>query len=50
MAKESPNTKAKGETAFQRFQRLAKKLIAVPKAEADKAKPQIERSSRKSGR
>ena len=30
MAKDSPNTKPKTETPFQRFERLAKKLVAVP--------------------
>jgi hypothetical protein len=31
MAKDSQNTKPKTETPFQRFERLTKKLIAVPK-------------------
>ena len=38
MAKENLNTKPMKKTgmAFQRFEKLAKRLIAVPKAEADK--------------
>jgi hypothetical protein len=31
MAKENPSTKAKEQTAFQKFEQLARKLIAVPK-------------------
>ena len=43
MAKEPPATKPEDETPFQRFQRLAKKIIAVPKEktqEMEKGKPQ----------
>jgi len=36
MAKDSP--KPKTETPFQKFQALARKIVRVPKAEADKGK------------
>jgi len=35
MAKDSP--KAKSETPFQRFERLTRKLVRVPKQKADKS-------------
>jgi hypothetical protein len=31
MAKENPDTKPKGETPFQRFERLVAKIVRVPK-------------------
>ena len=45
MAKENPNTKPKAETPFRKFERLTKKLLAVPKergkeARGDKPQPQ----------
>jgi hypothetical protein len=43
MAKESP--KPKTETPFQKFERMARKLVAVPKREADKVKQQRVRKS-----
>ena len=32
MAKENPDTKPKAMTPFQKFERLARKLVKVPKA------------------
>lgn len=37
MAKQQPNTR-ESETPFQRFERLARRLVAVPKREVDKAR------------
>jgi hypothetical protein len=36
--KQKPTKQAGTETPFQRFQRLTKRLIAVPKEQAQKAK------------
>lgn len=36
MAKENPNTK--NETAFQRFERLARRIVRVPKDKAQEPK------------
>ena len=36
MQKDHPPPKPGSETPFQRFQRLAKKLVAVPKPKVDK--------------
>lgn len=47
MAKENPDTKPKAETPFRRFQRLTKRLIAVPKREADKQHQNYERDKTK---
>jgi hypothetical protein len=44
MAKDSPKPETKAETPFQRFERLARKLATVPKAEVEKLK--AKRSSR----
>jgi hypothetical protein len=38
MAKDNPNTKPKATTPFRKFEQLAKKIVAVPKAEMDKEK------------
>ena len=41
MAKENPDTKAKEETPFQRFEALVRKIVRVPKdqvREPDKSK------------
>jgi hypothetical protein len=46
MAKENPNTKPKAATALQKFEQLAKRLVAVPKREADKVKQRQSKSSR----
>ena len=37
MAKEPPVTKPDNDTPFQRFQRLAKRLVSVPKDESHKS-------------
>jgi len=37
MAKENPNTKPKAMTPFRKFERLAKKIVRIPK---DKAREQ----------
>ena len=42
MAKENPNTK--NETAFQRFERLARKIVGVPKREADRRAQRVKKS------
>ena len=47
MAKDSPNTKPKTETPFQKFQALARKIVRAPKGEADKAKRRQERAKDK---
>ena len=42
MAKENPNTPpktTKAKTPFQKFERLAKRLTAVPKSETEKTVP-----------
>ena len=46
MAKDSPNTKPKTETPFQRFQALARKIVRVPKGKIDEAKREGDSSSR----
>jgi len=38
MAKDSPKTKPKTETPFQSFERLVRKLVAVPKGGTDAVK------------
>ncbi len=50
MAKESPNTKPKAtktETPFQKFERLAREIVAVPKREIDKRQRKWERDKAK---
>jgi hypothetical protein len=42
MAKQQPNTR-ESETPFQRFERLARKLVAVPKREAEKEERKYKR-------
>ena len=46
MAKDSPKTKPKTETPFQRFERLVRKLVAVPKGGTDAVKGKQQRSRR----
>jgi len=36
MAKENLDTKAKPETPFRKFERLAKKIVAIPKDKVQK--------------
>jgi hypothetical protein len=43
MVKENPDTKPKAMTAFQKFEQLAKKLIAVPKRQADRVQRRMQR-------
>jgi len=46
MAKQQPNTR-ESETPFQRFERIARRLVAVPKAEIDKQSRKYERDKEK---
>jgi hypothetical protein len=39
MVKENPDTKPKAETPFRKFERLAKKIVRVPKGETEKTVP-----------
>jgi hypothetical protein len=39
MAKDSPKPTSRDSSAFQKFERLTKKLIGVPKEQATKHKP-----------
>jgi hypothetical protein len=39
MVKENPDTKPKPETPFRKFERLAKKIVRVPKGETEKTVP-----------
>jgi hypothetical protein len=45
MAKDSPTSKPKTETPFQRFERLTRKIVRVPKAKPSR---NYETTSRKS--
>ena len=38
MANDGPKPTSRTNSAFQKFERLTKKLVAVPKREADKVK------------
>lgn len=42
MAKQQPSTR-ESETPFQRFERLARRLVAVPKREADREQRKYDR-------
>ena len=39
MAEDTKPTKPKAETPFQRFQRLARRIVSVPKDKAHEGKP-----------
>ncbi len=47
MAKQKPNTR-ENETPFQRFERVARKLVAVPKREIDKEQRKWEKRKKAS--